>query len=93
MFQNFLLIATGVILAASWFITPHLLAGRRHGTSALAVIALYGVAGAISLLLADARSAFVVVELGLIFTLLGKVFALNLAMVHTARHPKNLRCY
>ncbi len=91
--QNFLLIAIGGILAASWFIAPHLLASRKNVASNSAVITLYVLVCGIFLLFSGAKSAFVVVELGVLFTALGKLFALNLAMVHTSRHPKHQRCY
>lgn len=93
MSQNFLLIAIGGILAASWFIAPLLLAHRKNVASTSAVIALYAAVCGIFLLFSDAKSTFVVLELGLLFTILGKVFALNLAMVHKSRYPKHLRCY
>lgn len=93
MHQNFLFIAIGGVLAASWFMAPQLLASRKFAAPIGAVVALYALVCGIFLLFADAKSAFVIFELGLLFTILGKLFALNLAMVHTPKYPKHLRCY
>lgn len=91
--QNFLFIAVGGILAASWFLAPLFLGRGKHAAPIGAIMALYlAVCGAF-LLFADAKSAFVVFELGVLFTVLGKLFALNLAMVHTSIYPKHRRCY
>jgi hypothetical protein len=89
MSQNILFIALGGGLAASWFLAPQFL----HSQRLLAVITLYATVCGGIIFFTDAKSAFATLELGLFFTILGKLFALNLDMVHTADYPKNHRCY
>lgn len=93
MYQNILFIAIGGGLAASWFLASQFLNSQNHLARLLAVITLYVTVGGGIIFFADAKSAFATLELGLFFTILGKLFALNLDMVHTADYPKNHRCY
>lgn len=93
MSQNILFIAIGGGLAASWFLVPQFFNARNQLMHLLAAIALYATVGGGIIFFADAKSAFATLELGLFFTILSKLFVLNLDMVHSADYPKNQRCY
>ena len=93
MSQNILFIAIGGGLATSWFLAPQFFNSRNHPMRLLAVITLYATVGGGIVFFADAKSALATLELGFFFTILSKLFALNLDMVHSADYPKNRRCY
>ena len=54
---------------------------------------LYIVAMAVTFLVVDARASLALLELGVAFTLIGKLLAINFSMLQSPNYPKNRRCY
>ena len=93
MLENLLIFSVGGALAAAYFYASALSAAY-DGSKRFTFVALtYLAAMIISYLLADAKTAFVVLELGLAFTLISKLLVINFHMVHSPNYPKHRRCY
>jgi len=93
MLHNPLIFAMGGVLAAAYFFAPMLFACRTRPACVTFLALIYVVAMAVAFVLADAKTAFVVLELGITFTLIGKLLVINFNMVHSPNYPKNRRCY
>lgn len=93
MLHNPLIFGLGGLLAATYFLAPMLFASRTRPACFMLVALLYVIAMAAAFLLGDAKTAFVVLELGIAFTLIGKLLAINFNMLHAPNYPKNRRCY
>lgn len=93
MIDNPLIFTIGGALAAVYFLAPTLFPSRTRPVRLMFVAWLYAAACAAVLLFADAKSALVVLELGIAFTVLGKLLVINFNMVHSQNHPKHRRCY
>ena len=93
MFHNPLMFFNGGVLAASYFIAPMLFASRTRPACFMFVALLYIVAMAVTFLVVDARASLALLELGVAFTLIGKLLAINFSMLQSPNYPKNRRCY
>lgn len=93
MLYNPLIFGLGGMLAAAYFVAPKLFVSSARPVRFFFVAALYVAASSIAFLLFDAKTAFVVFELGVAFTVIGKLLVINFEMVHTPNSPKNRRCY
>lgn len=93
MLHNPLIFGLGGVLAAAYFGAPKIFASRALSVRILFVAAIYAMAGIGAFALFDLKTAFVVAELGGVFTILGKLLAINFQMVHSPNYPKHRRCY
>lgn len=93
MLHNPLIFSIGGVLAATYFLAPMLFASRTRPACYMLVALLYVFVLAITFLLADAKTAVAVAELGILFTAIGKLLAINFSMLQSPNYPKNRRCY
>lgn len=93
MLPDTLIFGIGAALSASCFLAPLLFRPANPHKGWIITGALYIVAFACLQVIVDMHTAFAAVLLGLVFTVLGKVLAINFRMVQSTNYPKHRRCY